>query len=143
MWPNINEFDGINILNPCCLKNTLTVHLIFVVGMNFSTCSLQWRRFRLLFSHRVWDKPHLLNQLDKGLTAHCKLRWAWDRNLHGRRCAIQDNRSWSSHRCHIQAGPVEAVTVMQDCVMVARALAQPLALDARAARAAKGIFRET
>ena len=34
-------------------------------------------------------------------------------------------------------GPVEAVTVTRDFVMVARVLAQPLAVDARAARAAE------
>ena len=34
-------------------------------------------------------------------------------------------------------GPVKAVTVTQDFVMVARVLAQPIAVNARAARAAK------
>ena len=88
---------------------------MFVVDIYFSQLSSQWRRFQVSFSDRVWAVQQLLNQLDKGLTAHCKLHRAWDRNLHRQRCPIQDNQRCSSHRCLIKEASVEAVTATQIC----------------------------
>ena len=81
--------------------------------------------------------PQLLNNL--GLTARW-FRQIWDHSLHRLRPIVNNDRC-SFHRCPTQVVCRAAVTVLQDFVMVARALAQPL-VDARAARAAEDTSRE-